>query len=93
MMNYFDLLGLDSDATAGQIRQAYRRLAVKYHPDRCKDRDARKQFERITAAYKILRDPVKRSSYMEKESTGVTDNPWDMLEDYWSSIACRGFDR
>ena len=52
-----------SDATAAQIKQAYRRLALKNHPDVNKAADAEAAFARIAAAYTILSDPEKRAEY------------------------------
>ena len=59
----YGALGVASDATAAQIKQAYRRLALKNHPDVNKAADAEAAFARIAAAYTILSDPEKRAEY------------------------------
>ena len=59
----YEALGLPSDASAAQIKQAYRRLALKNHPDVNKAADAQAAFARIAAAYTVLSDPEKRAEY------------------------------
>jgi curved DNA-binding protein len=60
MTNPYQTLGVDRAATADQIKQAYRRLAMKHHPDKGGDL---RQFQEIQAAYELLSDPQKRSQY------------------------------
>jgi molecular chaperone DnaJ len=60
----YDLLGIDRGADAGTIKSAYRKLAMKYHPDRNPDdAAAEKKFKDINAAYEILKDEQKRAAY------------------------------
>ena len=62
--NYYGLLGLDSTATPEEIKKAYRRLALRYHPDHNKgDRRSEEKFKDISEAYGVLRDPRKRARY------------------------------
>lgn len=59
-MNYYDILGVDKNADQQQIKQAYRRLASKHHPDRGGDEA---EFKRIQEAYDVLGDTEKRAQY------------------------------
>lgn len=60
----FSILGLDQDAAEIEIRKAYRRLSIQYHPDKNPDPDAHKYFvEFISKAYQALTDPVARENY------------------------------
>jgi DnaJ-class molecular chaperone len=71
MKNYYDILGLPRDATEGQIRKAYRRLALQWHPDRNRgDPQAEARFKDIAEAYGVLVDPVKRRDYDRWRSAG-----------------------
>ncbi len=61
--NLYDILGVASTATHAEIRKAYRKLAVKYHPDRNPDAAAQEQFRKVTQAYEVLNDPTRRGLY------------------------------
>jgi curved DNA-binding protein len=61
--DYYAVMGLQSDASAHDIKMAYRRLARKYHPDLNKEADAEKNFKDLGEAYEVLRDPEKRKLY------------------------------
>ncbi len=66
MADYYAILGIHSSATSGQIKIAYRRLALQYHPDKNPDNQlAEKKFIELTEAYEILSDPLKRRLYDE----------------------------
>jgi curved DNA-binding protein len=56
-------MGVARDATQDQIKQAYRKLARKYHPDVSKEADAETRFKELGEAYEVLKDPEKRAAY------------------------------
>ncbi len=64
MSNYYDILGVSKNATADEIKKAYRTLAFKYHPDRNQgNAEAEEKFKQISAAYDVLGDEAKRRQY------------------------------
>lgn len=80
--DYYKILGVDKTATQDEIKKAYRKLAMKYHPDRNPgDKSAEEKFKEITEANEVLSDPEKRKKY-------------DMLGANWKNYqhTGRGFD-
>lgn len=63
MKDYYEILGVHPNATAGQIKAAYRRLAVRYHPDKNPDPQAEEIFKEINEAYDVLSDVNARTQY------------------------------
>lgn len=62
--DYYKILGVERNASAAEIKKAYRKLALKYHPDRNQgDKQAEEKFKEINEAYQVLSDPQKRSRY------------------------------
>lgn len=61
--DYYDILGVPKDATERQIKKAFHKLAMKYHPDRNKSPDAEVKFREIAEAYETLSDDAKRREY------------------------------
>ena len=62
--DYYELLGVAREATEGDLKKAYRKLAVKYHPDKNQgDASAEAQFKEISEAYDVLKDADKRAAY------------------------------
>ena len=61
--DYYQVLGIGRDCTQQEIKQAYRRLARRYHPDVCNEDGAEERFKEIGTAYAVLSDPEKRRRY------------------------------
>lgn len=61
--DYYEVLGVDREASAEDIKRAYRKLARKYHPDVSKEADAETHFKEVGEAYETLKDPEKRATY------------------------------
>ena len=86
-------LGVEKTATSAEIKRAYKKLALKYHPDRNKSADAEEKFKKISSAYEVLSDQDKRSNYdrfgldavkgganMPPGFGGGGSNPFDVFE-------------
>lgn len=65
-MDHYNILGVSSQATASEIKKAYRKLALKYHPDKNKLPDAEEAFKRVSESYTILSDPESRRTFDTK---------------------------
>ncbi|MFT7651713.1 MAG: curved DNA-binding protein [Candidatus Azotimanducaceae bacterium] len=83
--DYYETLGVDKNADAKAIKNAYRKLARKYHPDVSKEPDAEESFKTVGEAYEVLKDPEKRSAYDQLGSN------WQSGQDFqpppgWSSF-------
>lgn len=61
--DYYEVLGLQKNASESDIKSSYRKMALKYHPDKNKAPDAEEKFKEINEAYQILSDKQKRSTY------------------------------
>ena len=94
--DYYSLLGVERGASESDIKKAYRKLAMKYHPDRNQDKsadekaDAEKHFKAVTEAYEILSDSEKRQRYDQFGHAGVDPSAAHYAEthaeDIFSSI-------
>ena len=98
--NYYQILGLDQNADEKKIKTAYRRLALTYHPDKnLGDKIALEKFKKITEAYGVLIDPVKRKDYdhylsnlerLNKIKMGFGNHRYrDILNDIFSNPKAR----
>jgi len=76
--DFYATLGVSSSASQDEIKTAYRKLAMKYHPDRNPDnKEAEEKFKEITQAYEILSDPKKRTQYDQFGAAGPGGAGWD----------------
>ena len=91
--DYYEILGVSKDATPEEIRKAYKKLAIKWHPDKHVDdkKEAEEKFKEIAGAYSVLSDPEKKREY----DTGGMDfgfddfdnlDPFAMFEDFFGKI-------
>ena len=70
-MDYYAVLGLSKGASSDEVKKAFKKKAMKYHPDRTgNDKTAEKKFKEVKEAYDILSDPQKKSMY---DQYGTTD--------------------
>lgn len=72
--DYYEVLGVDKNADDQTIKKAFKRLAMKYHPDRNHEADAEEKFKEINEAYAILSDPQKKQAYDQYGFAGVDPN-------------------
>src|SRR5208283_3478243 len=61
--DYYEVLGVPRNATKDEVKNAYRKMAMQYHPDRNKSPEAEERFKEISEAYAVLSDDQKRSQY------------------------------
>lgn len=93
----YDILGVDKNVSESELKKTYRKLAMKYHPDKCKGSDDEKQkfndrFKKISHAYDILKDKEKRQHYDRFGEEGVqqmgggggfNSDPFDMFQNFF----------
>src|SRR5574341_2365798 len=78
--DYYEVLGVARDADAAAIKNAFRTLALRYHPDRNKEPGAEERFKEIAEAYAVLSDPNKRAEYDTGGFAGVAGvSPEDLF--------------
>lgn len=69
--DYYEVLGIQKDADAAAIKKAYRKLAIKFHPDRNQEDGAEDRFKEVSEAYAVLSDPEKRQRYDQFGHAGI----------------------
>lgn len=72
--DYYEVLGISKNASENEIKRAFRKKAMEYHPDRNKAADAEQKFKEVNEAYEILSDPKKKQMYDQYGHSGVDGN-------------------
>ena len=81
--DYYEVLGVDKNANESELKKAYRKLAMKYHPDRNKgDAQAERKFKEASEAYDVLRDPQKRQRYDQFGHSGLNGGGFGEASDF-----------
>lgn len=93
--DYYEVLGVSKNATPEELKRNYKKLALRYHPDRCKDPDAKDKFQEISEAYETLSDKDKRAQYDQFGFNGLGSgspftssgfNPFDLFKSHFKGM-------
>jgi molecular chaperone DnaJ len=77
MADYYETLGVPRDAKPEEIKKAYRKLAMEYHPDRNDgSAEAEERFKELSEAYEVLKDPDRRAAYDRYGKEGARGGGW-----------------
>lgn len=77
--NLYEVLGVADDVSPDELRKSYRKLAIKYHPDKNEgDKDAEERFKELAQAYEVLSDPKKRQQYDQRLRGGFSGDIGDL---------------
>ena len=92
--DYYDILGVEKTADETQIKRAYRKLAIKFHPDKNKAKSAEEAFKKVNQAFCVLSDKTKRKNYDmfgTEDGPGISTmpedfNPFDIFEQFFQDF-------
>ena len=83
MTDHYTALGLNSVATLGDIKKAFRQKASFYHPDRNAADDAAARFRQVQEAYDVMSDADRRQAYDDNRRRNLLDNPLETAQEIW----------
>lgn len=86
-MNYYEILGVSREADDNEIKKQYRKLAIKYHPDKNKTQEGKDKFKKINEAYQTLSDPFKRDKYDNILDRDTLDSDNNRFEHNFSNMS------
>ena len=92
--DYYEILGVEKTADETEIKKAYRKLAIKYHPDKNQAKSAGEAFKKVNQAFSILKDKDKRKHYdifgTDPEQNGISEasdfNPFDIFNMFFNEM-------
>lgn len=85
MKDYYAVLGVPSDTSGEQLKQAYRKRAAQLHPDRNDAPDAADRFRDVQEAYETLSDASRRHDYDENRRRNLLDRPLETAREIWKN--------
>jgi DnaJ-class molecular chaperone len=85
MKDYYAVLGIESDASLAVVKNAYRKKASEFHPDKNASPDAPARFREIQEAYDLLSNAEKRKGYDENRRRNLVENPIETAKDIWTT--------
>ncbi len=85
MKDHYAVLGIASDASAEEVKRAYRRKALQFHPDRNAAAEAADRFRDVQEAYETLADASRRQAYDENRRRNLLEQPLETAREIWKN--------